>query len=163
MPLRRAPGPVRTTLAALALLAAWIALPTPARAWNDCGSFGNADSAAVIRPGQYRCHDTTGTTASNVIATADCRYFDAVLDPDMAAATAGCEGYLWRCHAPAYSANTCTKMLVDTNGDGVPDDVTLDGVTVGRIGQQYQTATWVYWQPTANAGAKQCRLMITCH
>jgi len=161
--LRRAPGPVRLALAALALLAAWLALPGAARAWNDCAAFGNADSAAVIRPGRAACHDTTGTTASDVLTVEACAYFDATLDPDMQSAGAGCEGYLWRCSAPTYSANACSHAILDTDFDGVPNDVTLDGVTIGRQGQQYQTATWIYWQPTANAGSKQCRLMITCH
>lgn len=140
-------------------------LALPAAAWNDCGPFGSAADATgqPFRPGSVRCHDTTGTTASDVLTASGCIYFDAVLDPDMASTGAGCEGYLWRCNAPTYSANTCTKMLVDTDGDGIPNDVTLDGVTLGRIGQQYQTTTWLYWQPTANASSKQCRLMIACH
>lgn len=141
-------------------------LALPAAAWNNCGPFGSAadaDATIPMKLGTTLCHDTTGTTASSVLNASNCRSFDAMLDPDMASTGAGCEGYLWRCSAPTYSANTCAKMLVDTDGDGIADDVTLDGVTIGRQGQQYQTATWIYWQPTANSGSKQCRMLIACH
>ncbi len=147
------------------LMAALALVALPARAWNDCGPFGSAADATgqPFRPGSNFCHDTTGTTASDVLKVNECRYFDATLDPDMQSAGAGCEGYLWRCNSSTYSANTCRHVSLDTDFDGVPDDVTLDGVTIGRQGQQYQTATWIYWAPTANAGSKQCRLMISCH
>lgn len=140
-------------------------LALPAAAWNDCGPFGSAADATgqPFRPGSVRCHDTTATVASDVLNVSACDHFDATLDPDMASTGAGCEGYLWRCTSSTYSANACRHASVDTDGDGVPDDVTLDGVTTGRQGQQYQTATWIYWAPTANAGSKQCRLMISCY
>lgn len=143
----------------LALLAA------PAQAWNDCGAYGSAVElgyATSLTPGKALCHDTTGTTASDMLNVSKCDHFGAYLDPDMDATGAGCEGYLWRCQTNTYSANSCSKILHDVDGDGVLDDVTLDGNTVGRIGFTWETATWVYWQPTANASSKKCRLLVDC-
>lgn len=153
---------VRRSLVLLALLSTWLALPTASGAWNDCAAFGNPDWSAIVNPGRTRCHDTTATIASDVLNVSSCDHFGVQLEPDFAGTGTGCEGYLWRCSSPSYSANTCTKALVDTDGDGIPDDVTLNGSTIGRQGQQYQTATWIYWQPTANPSSHQCRLVVDC-
>lgn len=98
----------------------------------------------------------------------------------MAAGAAGAHGPVATGFSGGGGGSACRTsacaQVTDSNADGdiAPEfqsainsvlwpDVTLDGVTIGRQGQQYQTATWIYWAPTANAGSKQCRLMIACH
>lgn len=142
------------------------AISFPARAWTGCGAFGANTSGvqlSLIHPGIVVCHDTTATAASEVLDVAKCNHVEFDLDPDMQSTGGGCEGYLWRCRSSAFSTSTCDHMIVDTDGDGVPDDVTLDGLSSGRKGQQYQTGSWVYWQPTVNTGSKQCRMLLACH
>lgn len=105
------------------------------------------------------CHDTALNTAtdSGLLAVWPCSYFE--VD---GSAMAGGTAYLYRCAAPSTSASYCTKMIVDVNGDAIPDDVPLDGATIGKVGQQYQTALWVWidWQ-TAPTGYG--RIAFACH
>lgn len=155
------------------LVVVWVVVagalaPAVADAWNRCtaapgGAGSSLEIDRVDRPQSGResvstaCHDTAEDTAtdSGILATWPCAYID--LD---GSAMAGGTAYVYRCTAP--STSYCTKMLVDTDGDGVPDDVTLDGVTIGRVGQQYQTALWLWidWQ-TAPTGFG--RIAVLCH
>lgn len=139
------------------LVACLVALfAAPAEAFNRCtkvpGTAGIELAAdALERPERgietvsTACHDTALNTAtdSGILAVWRCANFD--LD---GSAMAGGTAYIYRCTAPSTSLSYCTKMLVDTDGDGIPDDVPLDGATIGKVGQQYQTALWLWidWQ-----------------
>lgn len=155
---------LRTLGAAVAL---WL-LPNVATAgsWVDCTSgaaSGGFDS--VLRA---ICFEWTATGNSTLIATARCASIEiGPLIPSTTDTATGATAYVYRCGrgdvGAAASAGQCEKMLVDTDGDGIPDDVPMDGVTIGRQGQQWQTATLLYVSPQAATSAKTARLMITCH
>jgi hypothetical protein len=151
----------------LVLAAALVALP--AYAWNDCGIPGSsADVSAVVSPTGRRtiCHDTAANTAtdSSILTVSQCDHIDIQFDPDSGGTATGADAYIYRCSYPEASTSYCTKMLVDTDGDGVPNDVTLDGSTVGRIGQQWQTAAWIYVDMnTAPGSGDYARTMVVCY
>ena len=157
----------RTLGAAVAL---WL-LPNVATAgsWVDCTSGaarGGFDSVL-----SSICFEWTATGDSTLIAPARCASIEiGPLIPSTTDTSTGATAYVYRCGSgnvgSAAGAGQCSKMLVDTDGDGIvtaADDVTLDGVTFGRQGQQYQTATLLYVSPQAATSAKTARLMITCH
>ncbi len=164
-PRERAAGvPMARALAfALAMLSAWLALPTASVAVNSCGAFStSASTSASAKPGQNLCHDTTGTTDSEIIDVRACDHFSVHLDPDVTWAGTGCEAYVWRC--TQASTTSCVKIMEDTDADGVPNDVTLtgDGTTSRRNGYDWQTASWLWIDVTANPSGHSCRTTVEC-
>lgn len=159
---------MRYWVVALAL-AVLLGLPSAASAaWNNCGVPGLASSVGdvVTQKSRLICHDTAAATAtdSTLLDVSQCDHIDLAFDPAAASTNTGAEAQLYRCTVKSIASEWCAKMLVDTDGDGIPDDVTLDGVTIGRQGQQWQTAAWVYVDmTTAPSGTDVSRLMITCY
>lgn len=155
---------LRTLTLALAL---WmLPLAAGAGSWVDCTS-GSASSSfdAVLHS---ICFEWTATGDSTIVSAADCHSIEiGPLVPSTTDTTTGATAYVYRCGSgsvgAAQAAGQCSKMLVDVDGDGIPDDIPLDGVTVGRIGQQWQTATLLYVSPQAATSGRTARLMITCH
>lgn len=150
-------------------LAALLGVPGVAHAaWNNCGTPGLAGTVGDIVTPKSRiiCHDTATATAtdSTLLDVSQCDHFDVEFDAAAASTNSGAESQLYRCTAKSIASAWCSKMLVDTDGDGIADDVTLDGVTIGRKGQQWQTATWIYVDMTvAPSGSDVSRVMITCY
>ena len=132
-------------------------------AWNDCGST-NTPIGSLIS-GRSACFDTTTATTSDILFVGNCHYFDVTFDPSIANATALAEAQLYRCLNNTVSTTTCHLMLVDTDVDGLPNNVTLNGdVLTMRSGQQYQTAQWIFVVMTISpGGTNSARTLVTCH
>lgn len=160
-------------LRALILLAA-LAAASPAWAWNNCGAFDAASAGtgvgAVTGIGKVgtsaACHDTSGTTDS-LLLTVDAQFVSVELDPNMAAidsGASGCEVQVYRCRSTTATTSdltSCTKELTDTDGDGILNDVTLDGVTTARRGIQAIQAKYLLIDVTANGSSHNCRTMVS--
>lgn len=158
---------MRTWLMIGALSAA-CSCPLPAMAWTGCGSTSSSNSdAASLSPNGNRvlCHDTAAATAtdSGILSVTACNHIQIDFDPSYANANTGAQAQIYSCPYPTASTTTCRKLLVDVDGDGLPDDVTLDGVTSGRIGQQWQNADWIFVDMTVAPGASDiARTKVTC-
>lgn len=155
---------LRTLTLALAL---WmLPLAAGAGSWVDCTS-GSASSGfdAVLHS---ICFEWTATGDSTIISGAGCGSIEiGPLVPSTTDTSTGATAYVYRCGngsvGSAPAAGQCSKILVDTDGDTIPNDVALDGVTIGKIGQQWQTATLLYVSPQTATSGKTARLMLTCH
>ena len=153
-------------LVVLCLTLLW-ALPASA-AWNDCGtpSITAAVGDVVTPKSRIICHDTAIDTAtdSTMLDVKACDHFDVTFDPSATSTAHVADMQLYRCTVNSIAAAWCEKMLVDTDADGIPNDVTIDGYTVGRRGQQGQTAVWIYVDMiTAPTGTTLSRTMVTCY
>ena len=148
----------------LALLAAWMALPGPAAAVNSCGDFSTtASTSATLRPGQIVCHDTTGTTSSEVLDVRACDHFTVQLDPDVTGTGTGCEVTVWRSALPGTKSREI-QLMEDTDADGIPNAVSLtgDGSTNRRNGLDWQTASTIWISVDANPSSHSCRTIVEC-
>ena len=142
----------------------------PAGAFDDCKLLtATAPKYTVMNPrlNKVLCFNTATATASDsgILDVSACSSFSLFFDPSYGTANTDAEGQLYRCSTPVGTPSTvlCDKMLVDTDGDGVPNDVTLDGTT-GRDGQVNQTAAWIWLDMTAAPGAAQfARALVVCH
>jgi hypothetical protein len=142
----------------VALLVAGVAY-----AWSTSPD-GAAGSCTSVSPSGPRvCHyNFSDTTDSGIISTALCRDFNVFLNPDEDGTNTGAEVYIYRCSEPVASTSECHKILGDTDGDGVRDDVTLNGSSM-RTGLQNVQAAWIYVDVTANGGSDDARVTIECH
>ena len=151
---------------ALALI---LAMAQTASAWNDCGTPGSArDVENVASPNGRRviCHDTAAAVAtdSGLLSVAQCDHLTIHFDPDADGTATGATAYIYGCTYPSASSTYCSKLLVDTDGDGIPNDVTLDGSTLGQFGQQWQSAAWIWVDMQSAPGSGDyARTMIVCH
>lgn len=112
------------------------------------------------------CHDTAVATASDsgILNTGQCDHLEIQFKPDITGTATGAEAQIYRCTAPVATSSYCTKMLVDTDGDGIPNDVTLDGTTIGRIGMLWQTAQYLWVDMTvAPGGSAIARTIVSCY
>lgn len=143
-------------------------VPNLSDAWTGCGSTStsNTDSASLSPNGsRVLCHDTVANTAtdSGILSVTQCNHIQIEFDPSYADASTGAEAQIYYCPYATASTTTCAKLLVDTDGDGIPDDVTLNGSTIGRIGQQWQNADWIFVHMTvAPSGGAIARTKVTC-
>lgn len=134
--------------------------------WVDCTS--GASSSGFDAVLHSICFEWTATGDSTVISAAGCRSIEVgPLVPSTTDTATGATAYVYRCGTgsvgSAPAAGQCSKILVDTDYDGIPDNVAMDGVTAGKVGQQWQTATLLYVSPQTATSGKTARLMITCH
>ena len=148
------------------LLALALAMPGTSSAFNKCGAFDNGSSATAaaghLTAGISFCHDTT-TTATSPVLVSDADHFSFEVQPDMGSTGTGCTVQLYRCvsAAPTISQD-CLEICPDSDFDGAPNcGTTLDGVTVGRRGMDWQTAKFLKVVVTANPGADNCRTMLS--
>lgn len=151
----------------LVLAALWA---MPAFAWVQCCTTPGScpEVQPVVQPtgGNVICHDTVAATAtdSSILSTSQCEYLTIQFDPDADGTATAATAYLYQCTTPTASATYCTKMLADTDFDGEPDDTTLDGTTIGRTGQKWQTAAWIYVDMQDAPGSGDiARTMVVCH
>jgi len=111
-------------------------------------------------------YDFSGTTDPPVIEiNPGCEHPVIWLDPDEDGANTGAEIQLYRCNDKGtFSTTICpAKVLADTDGDGIINDVTIDGSTLMRIGQDGARVAWLGIDITANAGSDDARIMLECH
>lgn len=142
--------------------------PNLAEAWTGCGasSSSNADAFGLSPNGtRVACHDTAADTAtdSGILSVTGCNHIEISFDPSYTDTSTGAEAQIYSCTYAVASTTLCRKLLVDTDGDGIPDDVTLDGATIGRQGQQWQTADWIFVDMTvAPSGGDIARTKVSC-
>lgn len=136
-----------------------------------------ADGATVTQPvselkkSQRAFYETASTTQSLPIDISQCLYVSIQWNPDEDGTTTGATGYVYTCDeekiptvtAANYLANNCTKRLADTDGDGVDNDLPLDGTTVHRKGLQFIQGSWLLVGTITNASSDQIRVTATCH
>jgi len=145
--------------AALGALAVVIGGTTTAHAWNACGTFGvDLSHSEISRDVPCLCHDTTSTGASPQISIRGVTSLRVLVDPDVTSTGTGCEVQAYEC--TQASVASCTKLLGDTDGDGVVNVMTLDGATLMRRGVDGFRARWLYLNVTANPSSHSCRTMV---
>jgi len=155
-------------------------MAAPAHAWNTCGAFaaaagtaadniGSLGSPIMTKPNTYHylCHDTSGVVDSTLLRV-EAEWVSVELDPNMGSIDGGpadCEIYVYRCRsstATTADLTSCTKEIVDTDADGIANDVTLDGVTNMRRGIQSIQAKFLLIVVSGNdAPAENCRTMVS--
>ena len=136
-----------------------------AAGWSRLPS-GTQGDCEALRPGsQVTCfYDfADATTDSSALAVSQCRDVNIWLDPDTTTAVAGAKVYIWNCATKTFSSNTCVKILPDSDGDGLPNDVPLDGATLGLRGFQNVQASFLVVEANANAGSDTARVTVECH
>mgnify|MGYP001501777874 CR=1 FL=1 len=144
------------------------ALPAEA-GWNNCGTPSATTAMGdILTPktrSRFACFDTAVASSgtSTLLDVSNCSHFDVWFDPDLTGTAHVSVAQLYRCALKSIAAEWCSKMLVDTNADGTPNDTTMDGYTVGRQGQQGQTAMWIYVDVTAPGAGDVARTMVTCY
>lgn len=140
MPLRRAPGLVRLALAALALLAAWIALPGDADAaatWRtESGSESAGGALAYINRGErlYLYTNDAGPTTVVLDVSRCTGGIDLYHDSDTASASANpsnTAALAW-CPTATYSASTCGDLAFDADGGGLDTNVMTGESLAGK-------------------------------
>lgn len=110
-------------------------------------------------------YDFSGTTDSKTLAiSSKCMPVSVSLNPDEDGTNTGAEIQLYRCNdRGTFSTTICpSKILADTDGDGLLNDVTLDGNTVGRIGLSDLSTRWVGIDITANPAGDDFRITAEC-
>ena len=140
-----------------------------ALAWGDCpGATGvltpDASFASVTR-GQTICHDTAvnAATDSGLLDTHGCNGFDILVGPDMVGTDTALVAQVYRCVARRTDKG-CTKLLTDTDGNGVENDTTLDGTTLMRQAMNGKVAPYIWIDVTTAPGASAVsRFSVTCH
>lgn len=102
------------------------------------------------------------TTNSKALNTSRCNPAVLHFNPDEDGTNTGAEGYLWCLDAGSTTttANNGRKILPDTDGDGIENDVTWSGAT-SRTSIQFRCSN-VLFDPTANAGTDEYRVTIEC-
>jgi len=148
----------------LSLIIVFIAVSAQAGGkWNK--QLDNAGGVCdVLKPAQTCYYDFADTTDPDTLDVSQClRGITYWLEPDEDGASTGCEVQPYRCTEDSFSTNHCTKILNDTTGDGIPNDVTLDGTTVLRIGRENVTMPFFGCDVTANASSDDCRIVVGCY
>lgn len=144
----------RYSLAILVVLFA-----APAWAWTSAPG-GAGKSVGSLSPDGLRTayYDFSDTTDSTLLAVGQCGSVDVVFNSDTTATTTGAEGYVRSCVSNAVSANTCNIVYSDA---GV---VTLDGdPSTGRAAIYGISASWIYFDVSANAGSDAARVLVICN
>lgn len=151
----------------IVLAALW---PGAALAWNDCCDTPGACATveAVVQPTGRNtvCHDTVAATAtdSSILTVSQCDHMTIQFDPDADGTATAATAYLYQCTTKTASTAFCEKMLGDTDFDGALDDTTLNGASIGRIGQKWQNAAWIYVDMQDPPGSGDyARTMVVCH
>ena len=123
-----------------------------------------ADCESLSPNGSRVCNYEFSTKVdSAILSVALCRDVNVFFDPDEDGAVAtGAEVYIYRCSSPTASTNSCHKVLGDTDGDGILNDVTLDGTSM-RTGLQNVQAAWLYVAVSAAPSAGDARVTVECH
>jgi hypothetical protein len=105
------------------------------------------------------CHydwDSSLTDAARLLDASDCE------SVNLYKTGATGEVYVYSCAGASYSASACHKILADTDGDGIVDDVTIDGSTLMRRGIQEVQAHMLHVD-TVSCPSGTCRLTAECH
>jgi len=123
---------------------------------------GTTECTALSKSNSPCYYDFSATTDSWVLPTSACRDVNVWLNPDEDGTNTGAEVQIYRCEEETASANHCHKILGDTDGDGILNDVTLNGSSM-RTGLQNVQADWIYVDVTANAGSDDARVTVECH
>lgn len=167
--LRRAPGPLRLSLAALALLSAWMAQPGAARAaaaWRTASASETAGEArGYIDRGErlYLYTNDAGPTTV-VLDTRRCADgLDLFYDSDMASPTANASNtaaLAW-CPTATYDANACNGLYFSSAG-GALDTDTLTGEALAGKGSLWGIRHR-YLAVTITVAASAVQLTGDCH
>lgn len=136
-------------------------------AWNNCNLAGfTTDTGDVItKTKSIACHDTaTGTaTDSTLLWVKNCDHIQILFDPDVAGSETTAEAQIYTCAQAVANATNCTKLLVDTDGDGIVNDTTLNGTDM-RKGIAWANAQWIWVDMTvAPTAGKVARTLVSCH
>ncbi len=70
-------------------------------------------------------HCPTGTGNSSILQSV--QVFSVCFDPDTNGSAGAARVYLRQCVGTTVSTNSCTRVVVDSDMDGILDDVPLDG------------------------------------
>lgn len=115
------------------------------------------------RGGRVCYYDFNNTQDSVTLNVSACESVNIHFDPDEDGTNTGAEVQMYRCSEGSFSTNHCHKILGDTDGDGVNNDVTLDGDTNMRVGFQQVQAAYIAVDVTANGSSDDARVTVECH
>lgn len=157
----------------LLLLPLLLALPSGAATWKR---FGTTQTTTLLNPGatvEYDFVAGDGTGYGPILQAPECHTVTAQFSTDIAGAAGSARVYLMGCiNVPTNGLGAdavCGKILTDTDGDGLPNDHTLDG-TDGTGGVAQYRYIWSidgmpFFAPkvtVAATGGEAPRLMLTC-
>jgi hypothetical protein len=84
-------------------------------------------------------------------------------DPDEDGVSTGALVQPYRCSERTFSTNHCTPIYNDTDGDGIPNALPLDGTTTLRIGRERVFASYLAFDVTANPSSDDARITVECY
>jgi len=155
-----------TLLTVGALLVPGVSFATcPADTWcTQPDSNLSGKKCSSIGPENTCYYDFSATTDPPCLSTDETRSISYWLEPDEDGASTGVTVYPYRCTENSLSTNHCTKILNDTTGDGIPNDLPLDGTTVLRIGREdVFVKPYICFDITANPSSDDARLIVGGH
>lgn len=142
------------------LLLALLLLPLPALAqgWNT-SSAGTGSSRQVVNGGDSAFYRFTSAVDSAGLSISGCGSADVHFNEGTAS-----QIHIYKCLdsgiADVTTSSSCTKHLVDKDGDGTLDDETLDG-SLGRTGYSFVQGIWLYVNVIVSSGTSV--VGVACH
>jgi hypothetical protein len=147
---------------ALALLGALLAPGVSLADWSK--SQDGANNCSSLTPGNRCFYDFSDTTDPAVLDTLECTNgINYWFDPDEDGPNVGALVQPYRCSERSLSTNHCTPIYNDTDGDGIPDALPLDGTTVLRIGREHVLTGFLGFDVTANPNLDDARITVECY
>ena len=124
-------------------------------------------TCADMTPGRTCYFDFTGTTDSVVLGIEKCSTVSFAFNPNEDGTSTGATVYIRSCSENSVSANHCSIVAVDVNGDGMidgSDEQTLNGTTGRRGMAQVPIADpYVYTDISVNGSSDDGRVTAICH
>ena len=153
----------------------WSPVVEAQNVWSKLGQPATAATGSVGRGGivtyNFVLADGGGASSfSPILSAPDCEYVTIQFDPDTASAGGAAEVYLYSCMLNAApTVNHCGKVLTDTDGDGLPNDATLNGADgTGSLVQRryiYNVTGLPYLainRAVAAASTQTAKVILTC-
>ena len=129
---------------------------------NGASPIGVLDpNVESTRVAYFESDETSGN--SWALDTKHCNPAIFTFNPDEDGALTGAEVNLWDLDGPSAvsTTNNGRKIQPDTDGDGVPNDVTFDGTSTGRKSIQFRSSL-ILVEIATNATPDEFRVKVEC-
>lgn len=131
--------------------------------WTDLPDGSTKVKALHPSTAAVAYYDFSDTTDPVPISARACGSVSYWLEPDEDGASTGVTVQPYRCTESTLSTNHCTPIYNDTDGDGIPNALPLDGTTTLRIGREDVRVSWLAFDVTANPNSDDARIVVECH